>query len=79
MEQPSFLRLLPDVAGRRVLDLGCGVGQLDRQLAEADSSVGRGGVCAWQDAYLPQVRVTGPDYADDSGSSSAAIAASTCS
>src|SRR5437667_881370 len=33
VEQPSFLALLPDVAGRRVLDLGCGVGQLAHHLA----------------------------------------------
>jgi SAM-dependent methyltransferase len=33
-EQPSFLRLLPDVAGSRVLDLGCGVGQLAQYLAQ---------------------------------------------
>lgn len=33
-EQPSFMALLPDVAGRRVLDLGCGAGQLAHHLAE---------------------------------------------
>lgn len=33
-ELPSFLSLLPDVAGCRVLDLGCGAGQLARRLAE---------------------------------------------
>jgi SAM-dependent methyltransferase len=34
MEQPAFLGLLPDLGGKRVLDLGCGVGQLARYLAE---------------------------------------------
>src|SRR5438874_3699041 len=34
MEHPSFMGLLPDVAGQRVLDLGCGVGQLAYHLAE---------------------------------------------
>src|SRR5262245_23622569 len=34
MEQPDFLALLPDVRGRRALDLGCGAGQLVRYLAE---------------------------------------------
>ncbi len=34
LEHPSFMALLPDVAGRRVLDLGCGVGQLAHHLAE---------------------------------------------
>ena len=33
-EYPSFMALLPDVSGRRVLDLGCGVGQLAHHLAE---------------------------------------------
>jgi len=34
MERPVFLGLLPAVAGRRVVDLGCGVGQLAKYLAE---------------------------------------------
>jgi ubiquinone/menaquinone biosynthesis C-methylase UbiE len=33
-EHPSFMALLPDVSGRRVLDLGCGAGQLALHLAE---------------------------------------------
>ncbi|HLH23755.1 MAG TPA: class I SAM-dependent methyltransferase [Chloroflexota bacterium] len=33
-ELPSLLSLLPDVTGRRVLDLGCGAGQLARYVAE---------------------------------------------
>ena len=33
-ELPSLLSLLPDVTGRRVLDLGCGAGQLAHYLAE---------------------------------------------
>jgi SAM-dependent methyltransferase len=33
-ERPSFLSLLPDVAGMRALDLGCGVGQLANYLAQ---------------------------------------------
>ena len=32
-EHPAFMALLPDVAGRRVLDLGCGAGQLAHHLA----------------------------------------------
>ncbi|MGH2584917.1 MAG: class I SAM-dependent methyltransferase [Dehalococcoidia bacterium] len=38
MEHPSFMALLPDVAGKRVLDLGCGAGQLAFHLAEAGAS-----------------------------------------
>jgi SAM-dependent methyltransferase len=33
-EYPSFMALLPDVTGQRVLDLGCGAGQLAHCLAE---------------------------------------------
>jgi len=33
-EWPAFRALLPPVAGRRVVDLGCGFGQLSRWLAE---------------------------------------------
>src|SRR3989441_2001512 len=33
-EYPSFMALLPDVSRCRVLDLGCGAGQLARHLAE---------------------------------------------
>jgi 2-polyprenyl-3-methyl-5-hydroxy-6-metoxy-1,4-benzoquinol methylase len=33
-EHPSFMALLPDASGRRVLDLGCGAGQLAHHLAE---------------------------------------------
>ena len=33
MEHTELLALLPDVAGRRVLDLGCGAGQLAHHLA----------------------------------------------
>jgi len=33
LEQPFFLDLLPDVTGMRVLDLGCGAGQLSYHLA----------------------------------------------
>jgi 2-polyprenyl-3-methyl-5-hydroxy-6-metoxy-1,4-benzoquinol methylase len=33
MEHADLLALLPDVAGRRVLDLGCGAGQLAHHLA----------------------------------------------
>jgi SAM-dependent methyltransferase len=33
-EFPSFMSLLPDVTGRRALDLGCGVGRLAHHLAE---------------------------------------------
>lgn len=33
-ERPDFLALLPDVGGLRVLDLGCGAGQLSRHIAE---------------------------------------------
>jgi SAM-dependent methyltransferase len=38
MEQPTFLALLPDPTGRRVLDLGCGAGQLAFHLAEAGAA-----------------------------------------
>jgi SAM-dependent methyltransferase len=38
MEQPIFLALLPDPTGRRVLDLGCGAGQLAFHLAEAGAA-----------------------------------------
>jgi 2-polyprenyl-3-methyl-5-hydroxy-6-metoxy-1,4-benzoquinol methylase len=34
LEHPSFMALLPDVEGRRVLDLGCGAGYLAHHLAE---------------------------------------------
>lgn len=34
MERPVFLALLPEVADRRVVDLGCGAGQLAKFLAE---------------------------------------------
>lgn len=34
VEQPFFLGLLPELAGRRVLDLGCGAGQLAKYVAE---------------------------------------------
>jgi SAM-dependent methyltransferase len=37
-EQPIFLGLLPEVAGRRVVDLGCGAGQLAFHLAEAGAA-----------------------------------------
>jgi SAM-dependent methyltransferase len=38
LEQPIFLGLLPPAAGRRVLDLGCGAGQLAFHLAEAGAA-----------------------------------------
>ena len=38
MEQPSFLALLPGVSGRRVLDLGCGAGQLAFHLASTGAA-----------------------------------------
>ena len=37
-ERADLLALLPDVRGRRVLDLGCGAGQLARHLAEAGAA-----------------------------------------
>jgi SAM-dependent methyltransferase len=33
LEQPTFLGMLPDATGLRVLDLGCGLGQLSSHLA----------------------------------------------
>src|SRR2546430_1333228 len=38
LEQPVFLELLPDPTGRRVLDLGCGAGQLSYHLAQAGAA-----------------------------------------
>jgi SAM-dependent methyltransferase len=38
MEHSQFMGLLPDLAGKRVLDLGCGVGQLAFYLAEAGAA-----------------------------------------
>lgn len=37
-ERPDFLRLLPDATRLRVLDLGCGAGQLAHHLAEAGAA-----------------------------------------
>lgn len=37
-EHPAFLSLLPDLAGLRVLDLGCGAGQFALHLANAGAS-----------------------------------------
>jgi len=38
MERTDLLALLPDVNGRRVLDLGCGAGQLAHHLAKAGAA-----------------------------------------
>jgi 2-polyprenyl-3-methyl-5-hydroxy-6-metoxy-1,4-benzoquinol methylase len=38
MEQPALLQLLPPVQGLRVLDLGCGAGQLALHLANAGAA-----------------------------------------
>jgi len=38
LEQPMFLEVLPDVTGLRVLDLGCGAGQLSLHLAQAGAA-----------------------------------------
>jgi SAM-dependent methyltransferase len=38
MEHADLLALLPDVGGRRVLDLGCGAGQLAHHLATAGAA-----------------------------------------
>jgi SAM-dependent methyltransferase len=38
MEHADFVALLPEVAGRRVLDLGCGGGQLALHLADAGAA-----------------------------------------
>src|SRR5262245_26123877 len=38
VEHADLLALLPGVSGRRVLDLGCGAGQLARHLAEAGAA-----------------------------------------
>jgi 2-polyprenyl-3-methyl-5-hydroxy-6-metoxy-1,4-benzoquinol methylase len=38
LEHSAFLGLLPDVRGLRVLDLGCGAGQLTHHLAQSGAS-----------------------------------------
>src|ERR1700757_3341376 len=38
LEQPIFLSMLPDVHGLRVLDLGCGLGQLSYHIATAGAA-----------------------------------------
>lgn len=38
LEHPSFMGLLPGVAGKRVLDLGCGAGRLAFYLAEVGAA-----------------------------------------
>jgi 2-polyprenyl-3-methyl-5-hydroxy-6-metoxy-1,4-benzoquinol methylase len=38
LEQPMFLGLLPPARGRRVLDLGCGAGQLSLYLAQSGAA-----------------------------------------
>jgi 2-polyprenyl-3-methyl-5-hydroxy-6-metoxy-1,4-benzoquinol methylase len=38
LEQPIFLNMLPDVQGLRVLDLGCGLGQLSYHIANAGAT-----------------------------------------
>lgn len=38
LEQPAMRSLLPDMSGMRVLDMGCGSGQLCRQLRAAGAS-----------------------------------------
>jgi 2-polyprenyl-3-methyl-5-hydroxy-6-metoxy-1,4-benzoquinol methylase len=37
-EHPDFMALLPEVAGSRVLDLGCGAGQLAHHLAQSGAA-----------------------------------------
>lgn len=39
LERPATLSLLPDVAGDRVLDAGCGAGHLAAKLADRGASV----------------------------------------
>ena len=38
LEQPTFLGMLPNVQGLRVLDLGCGLGQLSYHIANAGAA-----------------------------------------
>ena len=62
-ERADLLGLLPDVAGQRVLDLGCGAGQLARHLAgqvrpRCSASTCRSGCSRWRAPEWAHPRVT---------------------
>ncbi len=51
--------LLPDMAGERVVDIGCGQGRMSRHLARLGADVTGVDICA---AMLEKARAAGPEY-----------------
>src|SRR5256885_16761675 len=60
MEHAELLGLLPDVGGRRVLDLGCGGGQLAHHLATRGAAEGTGGDVAERMRALARAGIADP-------------------